>query len=157
MERKEGRREGCTHARTHPHNTHPHNTQTHTPTPTHARTHRYVPDYYYTYRAKYAPDARAIARWVEDEEFDPFPDLELPLSDRPALSPLEACLALMPASGGAYVPRPLRPLLEAKGSALQALLNSADLRPLEPSDISRLVAGVDLGRDPMTPEEEAAN
>ena len=40
----------------------------------------YVPDYFYTYKAKYAPDARAIARWVEEQEFDPFPNLEMPLS-----------------------------------------------------------------------------
>ena len=40
----------------------------------------YVPDYFYTYKAKYAPDARAIALWVEDQEFDPFPNMEMPLS-----------------------------------------------------------------------------
>ena len=60
----------------------------------------YVPDYYYTYKATYAPDARAIMLWVEQEEFDPFPDMELPLSTLPALTPLEACLALMPKTGG---------------------------------------------------------
>jgi len=27
----------------------------------------YVPDYYYTYKARYAPDARAIIDWIERE------------------------------------------------------------------------------------------
>ena len=115
----------------------------------------YVPDYYYTYKAKYAPDARAIQRWVEQEEFDPFPDMELPLSLLPALAPVEACLALIPKSGGCYLPAPYRVLLEGKGSALQALLNGAADDPLSATTISDIIdREVDLEVNPLTPAEQ---
>jgi hypothetical protein len=53
-------------------------------------------------------------------------------TQRPALSPLEACLALMPTSGAQYLPAAYRPLLQDKGSELQAILSNADRTPLEP-------------------------
>ena len=31
------------------------------------------PDYYFLYPYRYAPDARAVARWLHDAGLDPFP------------------------------------------------------------------------------------
>ena len=64
--------------------------------------------------------------------------MEVPLSSRPALSPLECCVALMPKTGGEYVPKPYRVLLEGKASELQALLNGAESNALSPEDISQV-------------------
>lgn len=66
----------------------------------------FCPNYQYIYPYKYAPDARAIASWIESQDYEPvLDDPIVPMSNKGALTPLEACVAMMPP--GTIYPTPV--------------------------------------------------
>ena len=111
----------------------------------------YVPDYFYTYNFKFAPDAKSIVKWIESEDFAPFPELNIPYSECRALQPLHACLAMMPSTSPEYVPKAYQSLICEPSSRLYQVLNmdSKDFDVPEFLDIMNTIDGRLL-----TPEEE---
>ncbi|KAJ1488851.1 hypothetical protein T484DRAFT_3584808 [Baffinella frigidus] len=113
----------------------------------------FVPDYRYVYPFRYAPDARRIVRWIEASNFDPDPGPVLPVSTASPLTPVQACVSMMPLGAGKYLPEPLRYLVDAPDSPLAEMLgeNGIDL------DVALLVKEVESAElSSLSPEQQAA-
>jgi len=109
----------------------------------------FVPDYRFVYPFRYAPDARRIVKWIEEHDFDPDPAPVLPLSTAPALTPLQACVSMMPRGSGEFLPAPLRPLVDAPDSPLAEMLGDDRNARLDIELLVQLVEQVDLAGVPQ--------
>ena len=98
---------------------------------------------------RYAPDARRIVKWIEEHDFDPDPAPVLPLSTAPALTPLQACVSMMPRGSGEFLPAPLRPLVDAPDSPLAEMLGDDRNARLDIELLVQLVEQVDLAGVPQ--------
>ena len=91
----------------------------------------------------------ADRQWIEEHDFDPDPAPVLPLSTAPALTPLQACVSMMPRGSGEFLPAPLRPLVDAPDSPLAEMLGDDRNARLDIELLVQLVEQVDLAGVPQ--------
>jgi hypothetical protein len=69
-------------------------------------------NHFIAYTKQYAPSPRALVEFLKDQDGDPHPAIQSPVSSIPPLSPMKAGFAMMPRYAAHHLPLPLQTILK---------------------------------------------